>query len=64
MLFDRVAPKLPVGWTWKDQEWTVDMTGQPNTYLLVASCDVLATMLLGFMHRQSQCCGVATLQPP
>ncbi|WIA28955.1 hypothetical protein OEZ86_011477 [Tetradesmus obliquus] len=27
MLFDRVAPKLPPGWGWRDAEWSVDMTG-------------------------------------
>ena len=26
-LFDRVAPRLPVGWAWAESEWKVDMTG-------------------------------------
>eukprot|EP00775_Hariotina_reticulata_P002431 gene2431-2735_t len=34
MLFDRVAPKLPAGWAWKDAEWQVDMGDQE-----VESCD-------------------------
>jgi Integral peroxisomal membrane peroxin len=27
MLFDRVAPRLPRGWKWLDEEWTVDLEG-------------------------------------
>jgi len=34
MLFDRVAPKLPTGWAWQDEEWVVDMTGED-----VEGCD-------------------------
>lgn len=27
MLFDKVAPALPIGWKWVEEDWEIDMEG-------------------------------------